>query len=225
MAISIRLWRVLGLGWSAIVILIFCLLVGIGLLLQQNMQTYEKESFHMTGGWDWCLGIKLITPYKYVAYNIGPQCGNMPLQVDSGMKELKWHEAMPDRGDVFGIWSCQCQSNNVLVFKLISKCFTLSSVQYQILQNCSKTCCCCCFYVIVNTDLSVFLSGKGHLDAVSYIGASGLYDMKKIGEWAKQSRLDPNDPKNASIMQLLKVSIRRWLFLRTWTHQMKHFPM
>lgn len=103
----------------------------------------------------------------------------------------------------------------MLVFKLISKCFTLSSVQYKILQNCSKTCCCCCFYVIVNTDLSVFLSGKGHLDAVSYIGASGLYDMKKIGEWAKQSRLDPNDPKNASIMQLLKVSIRRWLFLRT----------
>uniref|UniRef100_A0A3P9CZ90 Coiled-coil and C2 domain containing 2A n=1 Tax=Maylandia zebra TaxID=106582 RepID=A0A3P9CZ90_9CICH len=49
-------------------------------------------------------------------------------------------------------------------------------------------------------------SGKGHLDAVSYIGASGLYDMKKIGEWAKQSRLDPNDPKNASIMQLLKVA-------------------
>lgn len=75
--------------------------------------------------------------------------------------------------------------------------------------------CCCCFYVIVNTYLSVFLSGMGHLDAVSYIGASGLYDMKKIGEWARQSRLDPNDPKNASIMQLLKVSMRRLLFLRT----------
>ncbi|XP_053178319.1 coiled-coil and C2 domain-containing protein 2A [Scomber japonicus] len=45
-----------------------------------------------------------------------------------------------------------------------------------------------------------------HLDAVTYIGASGLYDMKKIGEWATQSRLDPNDPKNASIMQLLKVA-------------------
>uniref|UniRef100_A0A3Q4GB70 Coiled-coil and C2 domain containing 2A n=1 Tax=Neolamprologus brichardi TaxID=32507 RepID=A0A3Q4GB70_NEOBR len=43
-------------------------------------------------------------------------------------------------------------------------------------------------------------SGMGCLDAVSYIGASGLYDMKKIGEWARQSRLDPNDPKNASIM-------------------------
>ncbi|XP_027146033.1 coiled-coil and C2 domain-containing protein 2A [Larimichthys crocea] len=49
-------------------------------------------------------------------------------------------------------------------------------------------------------------SGLGRLDAVSYIGASGLYDMKKIGEWATQSRLDPNDPKNASIMQLLKVA-------------------
>lgn len=33
--------------------------------------------------------------------------------------------------------------------------------------------------------------------------------MKKIGEWATQSRLDPNDPKNASIMQLLQVGIRK----------------
>uniref|UniRef100_A0A3B4AM41 Uncharacterized protein n=1 Tax=Periophthalmus magnuspinnatus TaxID=409849 RepID=A0A3B4AM41_9GOBI len=54
--------------------------------------------------------------------------------------------------------------------------------------------------------LSLCFSGLGHLDAVSCIGASGLYDLKKIGEWAKQSRLDPNDPKNASIMQLLKVT-------------------
>ncbi|XP_074490630.1 coiled-coil and C2 domain-containing protein 2A isoform X1 [Sebastes fasciatus] len=46
----------------------------------------------------------------------------------------------------------------------------------------------------------------GRLDAVTCIGASGLYDMKKIGEWAARSRLDPNDPKNASIMQLLKVA-------------------
>ncbi|XP_034566120.1 coiled-coil and C2 domain-containing protein 2A isoform X2 [Notolabrus celidotus] len=49
-------------------------------------------------------------------------------------------------------------------------------------------------------------SGLDCFDAVTYIGASGLYDMKKIGEWATQSRLDPNDPKNASIMQLLKVA-------------------
>lgn len=50
-------------------------------------------------------------------------------------------------------------------------------------------------------------SGSSQLDAVSYIGASGLYDMKKIREWAAQSRLDPNDPKNTSIMQLLKASV------------------
>lgn len=56
------------------------------------------------------------------------------------------------------------------------------------------------------SSLFVF-SGLSHLDAVSYIGASGLYDMKKIREWAMQSRLDPNDPKNTSIMQLLKVSV------------------
>uniref|UniRef100_A0A3Q3JIU8 Uncharacterized protein n=1 Tax=Monopterus albus TaxID=43700 RepID=A0A3Q3JIU8_MONAL len=42
----------------------------------------------------------------------------------------------------------------------------------------------------------VRFSGLGYFDAVTYIGASGLYDMKKIGEWATQSRLDPNDPKN-----------------------------
>uniref|UniRef100_A0A4W6E1V0 Coiled-coil and C2 domain containing 2A n=1 Tax=Lates calcarifer TaxID=8187 RepID=A0A4W6E1V0_LATCA len=58
----------------------------------------------------------------------------------------------------------------------------------------------------INLFLSLCFSGLGRLDAVSYIGASGLYDMKKIGEWATQSRLDPNDPKNSSIMQLLKVT-------------------
>lgn len=60
---------------------------------------------------------------------------------------------------------------------------------------------------VINTFCLSF-SGLCRLDAVTYIGASGLYDMKRIGEWATQSRLDPNDPKNASIMQLLKVGIR-----------------
>nr|XP_061833476.1 coiled-coil and C2 domain-containing protein 2A-like isoform X1 [Nerophis lumbriciformis] len=46
----------------------------------------------------------------------------------------------------------------------------------------------------------------GHPEAAAHIGPSGLADMKKIGEWAAQSRLDPNDPKNTSIMQLLKVA-------------------
>ncbi|XP_077389607.1 coiled-coil and C2 domain-containing protein 2A isoform X3 [Festucalex cinctus] len=51
---------------------------------------------------------------------------------------------------------------------------------------------------------SALHGGVGHFDAIPHIGSSG--DVKKIGEWAMQSRLDPNDPKNASIMQLLKVA-------------------
>ncbi|XP_049575241.1 coiled-coil and C2 domain-containing protein 2A isoform X4 [Syngnathus scovelli] len=46
--------------------------------------------------------------------------------------------------------------------------------------------------------------GVSHFDGISRIESSG--NVKKIGEWALQSRLDPNDPKNASIMQLLKVA-------------------
>uniref|UniRef100_A0A3B3VBJ1 Coiled-coil and C2 domain containing 2A n=1 Tax=Poecilia latipinna TaxID=48699 RepID=A0A3B3VBJ1_9TELE len=61
------------------------------------------------------------------------------------------------------------------------------------------------FFPYINSCVFLRLRGLGHLDAISYIGASGLYDMKKIGEWAVQSRLDPNDPKNTSIMHLLKV--------------------
>ena len=43
--------------------------------------------------------------------------------------------------------------------------------------------------------LCLCFSGLGRLDAVTSIGASGLYDMKKIGEWATQSRLDPQRPQ------------------------------
>lgn len=60
--------------------------------------------------------------------------------------------------------------------------------------------------VYSQSSLFVF-SSLSQQDAVSYIGASGLYDMKKIREWATRSRLDPNDPKNTSIMQLLKVRL------------------
>uniref|UniRef100_A0A672PN68 Coiled-coil and C2 domain containing 2A n=1 Tax=Sinocyclocheilus grahami TaxID=75366 RepID=A0A672PN68_SINGR len=48
-------------------------------------------------------------------------------------------------------------------------------------------------------------SGLRQMDAIACIGASGLNDMKKLGKWAAESRLDPNDPSNASIMQLLSV--------------------
>lgn len=74
----------------------------------------------------------------------------------------------------------------------------------------------CFLEVLITFFLRVF-SGLSRLDAVTFIGASGLYDMKKIGEWATQSRLDPNDPKNASIMQLLKVRISTVLCINKWS--------
>ncbi|XP_058266424.1 coiled-coil and C2 domain-containing protein 2A isoform X2 [Hemibagrus wyckioides] len=49
-------------------------------------------------------------------------------------------------------------------------------------------------------------SGLRQMDAIACIGASGLNDMTKLGKWAAESRLDPNDPNNSSIMQLLSVA-------------------
>ncbi|XP_012579493.1 PREDICTED: coiled-coil and C2 domain-containing protein 2A [Condylura cristata] len=43
-------------------------------------------------------------------------------------------------------------------------------------------------------------------DAISSIGTSGLTDMKKLAKWAAESRLDPNDPSNAPLMQLISVA-------------------
>ncbi|KAJ8278292.1 hypothetical protein GJAV_G00086040 [Gymnothorax javanicus] len=48
-------------------------------------------------------------------------------------------------------------------------------------------------------------SALKQVDAIACIGASGLNDMKKLGKWAAESRLDPNDPSNAALMQLLTV--------------------
>uniref|UniRef100_A0A4X2JQR3 Coiled-coil and C2 domain containing 2A n=1 Tax=Vombatus ursinus TaxID=29139 RepID=A0A4X2JQR3_VOMUR len=44
------------------------------------------------------------------------------------------------------------------------------------------------------------------VDAIASIGASGLTDMKKLAKWAAESKLDPNDPNNASLMQLITVA-------------------
>ncbi|KAJ7986525.1 hypothetical protein DPEC_G00340770 [Dallia pectoralis] len=57
-----------------------------------------------------------------------------------------------------------------------------------------------------STHPKALYSGLKQLDAIACIGASSLNDMKKLGEWATESRLDPNDPNNAAIMQLLKVT-------------------
>ncbi|XP_068133730.1 coiled-coil and C2 domain-containing protein 2A isoform X2 [Hyperolius riggenbachi] len=43
-------------------------------------------------------------------------------------------------------------------------------------------------------------------DAVSSIGASALTDMKKLAKWAAESKLDPNDPNNSALMQLIMMA-------------------
>ncbi|XP_073465964.1 coiled-coil and C2 domain-containing protein 2A [Aquarana catesbeiana] len=45
-----------------------------------------------------------------------------------------------------------------------------------------------------------------NIDAVSSIGASGLTDMKKLAKWAVESKLDPNDPNNSALMQLITMA-------------------
>ncbi|XP_053314268.1 coiled-coil and C2 domain-containing protein 2A [Spea bombifrons] len=44
------------------------------------------------------------------------------------------------------------------------------------------------------------------LDAIASIGASGLTDMKKLAKWAAESKLDPNDPSNAALMQVIMIA-------------------
>lgn len=43
-------------------------------------------------------------------------------------------------------------------------------------------------------------------DPVAALGAQGVRDMKKLSEWAKSSRVDPNDPRNAHLMARLQSS-------------------
>uniref|UniRef100_A0A5F9C9D8 Coiled-coil and C2 domain containing 2A n=1 Tax=Oryctolagus cuniculus TaxID=9986 RepID=A0A5F9C9D8_RABIT len=51
-----------------------------------------------------------------------------------------------------------------------------------------------------------FRSALKRADAISSIGTSGLADMKKLAKWATESKLDPNDPNNAPLMQLISVA-------------------
>ncbi|XP_078534578.1 coiled-coil and C2 domain-containing protein 2A [Lissotriton helveticus] len=45
-----------------------------------------------------------------------------------------------------------------------------------------------------------------NIDAIASIGASSLTDMKKLSKWAAESKLDPNDPNNAALMQLIMIA-------------------
>ncbi|KFR10504.1 Coiled-coil and C2 domain-containing protein 2A, partial [Opisthocomus hoazin] len=49
-------------------------------------------------------------------------------------------------------------------------------------------------------------SALKNIDAVASIGTSGLTDMKKLAKWAAEAKLDPNDPNNAALMQLITVA-------------------
>ncbi|XP_036056239.1 coiled-coil and C2 domain-containing protein 2A [Onychomys torridus] len=51
-----------------------------------------------------------------------------------------------------------------------------------------------------------FRSALKRADAISSIGTSGLTDMKKLAKWAAESKLDPNDPNNGPLMQLISVA-------------------
>jgi len=50
-------------------------------------------------------------------------------------------------------------------------------------------------------------SGLRCKDPIADIGMSGLCDMEKLTKWIEESRLDPNDPGNADIMHLMRVSV------------------
>ncbi|XP_067858763.1 protein CC2D2B-like [Heptranchias perlo] len=41
-------------------------------------------------------------------------------------------------------------------------------------------------------------------DAIASIGMVWLNDLQKLAEWAKKARIDPNDPQNSDLMQIIK---------------------
>ncbi|XP_058048290.1 coiled-coil and C2 domain-containing protein 2A isoform X8 [Ahaetulla prasina] len=52
---------------------------------------------------------------------------------------------------------------------------------------------------------SALSSSLKKVDAIASIGTSGLTDMTKLAKWVTETKLDPNDPSNAALMQFLKV--------------------
>ncbi|XP_048583350.1 coiled-coil and C2 domain-containing protein 2A isoform X3 [Nematostella vectensis] len=42
-------------------------------------------------------------------------------------------------------------------------------------------------------------------DAMAALGAAGMVDVQKLAKWIAESHLDPNDPANADIMNILKI--------------------
>lgn len=74
------------------------------------------------------------------------------------------------------------------------------------------------FFGVATTDLFLvepsaissfycLFSALKNIDAIASIGTSGLTDMKKLAKWAAETKLDPNDPNNAALMQMIMVSV------------------
>lgn len=72
------------------------------------------------------------------------------------------------------------------------------------------------YYIALTKKIHLFLKSESfginyhfsalkNIDAIASIGTSGLTDMKKLAKWAAETKLDPNDPKNADLMQLIMV--------------------
>ena len=45
------------------------------------------------------------------------------------------------------------------------------------------------------------------VDIITALGMAGMTDMDKLIKWISEARLDPNDPSNADLMYLLRVSL------------------
>lgn len=50
------------------------------------------------------------------------------------------------------------------------------------------------------------LSAVKRYDALAALGAAGMVDIQSLVKWIEQSHLDPNDPANADIMNIIKLS-------------------
>ncbi|XP_041483934.1 coiled-coil and C2 domain-containing protein 2A-like isoform X2 [Lytechinus variegatus] len=48
------------------------------------------------------------------------------------------------------------------------------------------------------------LSSMKEVDALAAIGATGIIDNKKLAKWLMEARLDPNDPANSFLLQMIK---------------------
>lgn len=59
---------------------------------------------------------------------------------------------------------------------------------------------------LLTTKPSSNLSAMKRYDALAALGAAGMVDIQNVIKWIEQSHLDPNDPANADIMNIVKLT-------------------